>query len=275
MAAESRLRDILTSSISAQQHRTTTSYLHPPPTTPHASGSGSGSKKEKAIWAVSVNSDPNALLEVLNKQAKDAERDFRTSRMTRLAREHEIERIRERQGGGEAVQESNNKTSPDEETTTTSANAPSGATSPDRPNSPLPKADVNATPTFGGVSAKKPNRGKKTPTFSPDVQIKMSNATAIRSTGMGKKYSWMNNAPNISSPLSGRKKGKKGTQEEDAEEGVELGEGDAEGSKKRKKSGLSNEVGEELYQVGGWYRLLRPVHLGWGEMKRWFRMIDV
>jgi hypothetical protein len=244
MAAESRLRDILTSSISAQQHRTTTSYLHPPPIA-SASGSGSGSKKEKAMWAVSVNSDPNALLEVLNKQAKDAERDFRTSRMTRLAREHEIERIRERQGGGESVQESNNKTSPDEDTIPTSATAAAGATSPDRPNSPLPKADVNATPTFGGVSAKKTNRNKKTATFSPDVQIKMSNATAMRSTGMGKKYSWMNNAPNISSPLSGRKKGKKGAQEEDTEEGGELGEGDGEGSKKRKKSGLSNEVGEE------------------------------
>jgi hypothetical protein len=244
MAAESRLRDILTSSISAQQHRTTTSYLHPPPIA-SASGSGSGSKKEKAMWAVSVNSDPNALLEVLNKQAKDAERDFRTSRMTRLAREHEIERIRERQGGGEPAQESNNKTSPDEDTIPTSATAAAGATSPDRSNSPLPKADVNATPTFGGVSAKKTNRNKKTATFSPDVQIKMSNATAMRSTGMGKKYSWMNNAPNISSPLSGRKKGKKGTQEEDTEEGGELGEGDGEGSKKRKKSGLSNEVGEE------------------------------
>jgi hypothetical protein len=105
---------------------------------------------------------------------------------------------------------------------------------------------VNATPTFGGVSAKKVNRGKKTPTFSPDVQIKMSNATAIRSTGMGKKYSWMNNAPNISSPLSGRKKGKKGQPEEGDEQGGDLvaGEGD-EGSKKRKKSALSNEVGEE------------------------------
>jgi hypothetical protein len=132
MAAESRLRDILTSSISAQQHRTTTSYLHPPPIA-SASGSGSGSKKEKAMWAVSVNSDPNALLEVLNKQAKDAERDFRTSRMTRLAREHEIERIRERQGGGEPVQESNNKTSPDEDTIPTSATAAAGATSPVSP----------------------------------------------------------------------------------------------------------------------------------------------
>lgn len=243
MAAESQLRDILTSSISAQQHRTTTSYLHPPPNTPIASGSGRP-KKDRAMWAVSINSDPNALLEVMNKQAKEAERDFRTSRMTRLAREHEIERIRERQSGGEAAPETN-QTSPTEDPAN-STTVPANATSPDRPNSPLPKADVNATPTFGGVSAKKTNRNKKTATFSPDVQIKMSNATAIRSTGMGKKYSWMNNAPNISSPLSGRKKGKKGQQEEDPEEGGDLvpGEGE-EGSKKRKKSGLSNEVGEE------------------------------
>lgn len=199
------------------------------------------------MWAVSVNSDPNALFEVLNKQAKEAEREFRTSRMTRLAREHEMDRFRDRQTGGETGAESSNQqTSPNEDITSTSANtnAPT-ATSPERANSPLPKADVNSTPTFGGVSAKKVNRNKKTPTFSPDVQIKMSNATAIRSTGMGKKYSWMNNAPNISSPLSGRKKGKKGQQEEDTEEGGEpLGE-DLEGSKKRKKSNLSNEVGEE------------------------------
>ena len=255
MAAESRLRDILTSSITAQQHRTTTSYLHPPPT---ASSSGSGSKgKEKAMWAVSINSDPNALLEVLNKQAKEAERDFRTSRMTRLAREHEIERVRERQNGpGDDAQEtglgSNAPTNGDESgqpTTSSSANA----TSPDRAQSPLPP--TNATPTFGGVSAKKNSKNKKTATFSPDVQIKMSNATAMRSTGMGKKYSWMmGSAPNISSPLSGRKKGKKGQAQEQGQ-GQEDGEGDGDdqmlgegeegNTKKRKKSTLSLETGGE------------------------------
>jgi hypothetical protein len=204
------------------------------------------------MWAVSINSDPNALLEVLNKQAKEAERDFRTSRMTRLAREHEIERVRERQNPGDIPQESGQSTNPatngDDLDKPTSTNAPS----PDRAQSPLPP--TNATPTFGGVTAKKNSKNKKTASFSPDVQIKMSNATAMRSTGMGKKYSWMmGSAPNISSPLSGRKKGKKGQaqsqgqEEGDAEGGDEpmLGEGEEGNTKKRKKSNLSHEMGGE------------------------------
>jgi hypothetical protein len=101
------------------------------------------------------------------------------------------------------------------------------------------------------VSAKKANsKNKKNPTFSPDVQIKMSNATAMRSTGVGKKYSWMNSAPGVSSPLSGRKKGKKGqAQGQDDEtndgEGQMLTAGTGDGDKKRKKSNLSNEIGAE------------------------------
>lgn len=274
MAAETQLRQLLASSVSAQQHRTTTSFLHPPPLTP---ASGPSRTKPKPMWDVSVNSDPNAVMEALNKQAKEAEREFRTSRMNRIAKEHELERIRERQaalnGGPVAGVELVAAQPPPPDSNSSSAvnghggddhpspgggpGAGAGAHPPSSPDRSAP-----ATPTFGGGSTKKSGSGAKSQKKNPkdvssDVQIKMSNATAMRSAGMGKKYSWMNNAPSISSPLSGnKKKGKKGAK---SQLSAEVGDEDAEGEedtgagaganatepKKRRKAGKDGDGGAE------------------------------
>jgi hypothetical protein len=286
MAAETRLRDILSSSISAQQHRTTSSFLHPPPTS-----TGSGSGKDRPMWAVSINTDPNALLEAMNKASKEAERDFRTARMDRLAREHEMERIRERAGGGEgsgmsanveiarAGSESgsahgsggpNGNGNGNEADANGEAEESAAGSSPPAPSpsgsgpgsgggglsTPKPKSSA---PVFGAVQPRKPAAGSTTKKKNPkdvssDVQIKMSNMTAMRSAGTGKKYSWLNSAPSISSPLSGRKKGKKGTGA--GAEGGEEGEGDGMllapngNGKKRKKSKLAMDDGNGLDAEG-------------------------
>ena len=240
-AAETRLREMLSSAVSVQQHRTTTSYLHPPPRpsgSTSKSAPGSSSSKSKPMWEVSVNNDPNAVIDVLNRQAKDAEREFRTSRMERLAKEYEMDRVRERQaalnggdsslqasgsGSGNGLAASNASGSspiypqPDIDVDSPGGHPPS---SPDKhqnsassPSGSTSAATSNAPPTFGGPRKVIPSKTtKKNPKdVTTDVQIKMSNATAMRSAGMGKKYSWMSSAPQISSPLSGnKKKGKKG-----------------------------------------------------------------
>lgn len=188
------------------------------------------------MWDVSIHSDPNAVMEALNRQAKDAEREFRTSRMSRIAKEHEMERIRERQmalaGGGSegghatTPQQRQSPDTPDDNPSPGASASGSGQppASPDRPGSaagttstPASASAAPSTPLFGGGGPKKSTgssskSGKKNAKdVSSDVQIKMSNATAMRSAGMGKKYSWMSSAPSISSPLSGnKKKGKKG-----------------------------------------------------------------
>lgn len=189
------------------------------------------------MWEVSVNNDPNAVIEVLNRQSKDAEREFRTARMERLAKEHEMDRVRERQaamnGGDPSLQASGSGSgsgsgtaptlsSGHPQTDSTEADSPGAhpPSSPDKHQASSPAAPSssssphsNASPTFGGPRKVIPGKTvKKNPKdVSADVQIKMSNATAMRSAGMGKKYSWMSSAPQISSPLSGsKKKGKKG-----------------------------------------------------------------
>lgn len=272
MAAETQLRQLLSSSVSAQQHRTTTSYLHPPP----SHSPSSSSSRSRPMWDVSIQSDPNAVMDALNRQAKEAEREFRTSRMNRLAKEHEMERIRERQaaqlsGGGGVSADANGNGSgggnmlPPPPTTATTPQAESngedhshshshsdspGAHPPSSPDKGAPSPGASSTPTFGG--AKKFTKSKKNPKdVSADVQIKMSNATAMRSAGMGKKYSWMSSAPSISSPLSGnKKKGKKAAAAaaEASAAGAGVGEtdvgGEEDGATKKRKKTATEPVGD-------------------------------
>ena len=237
-----------------------------------------------------MNNDPNAVIEVLNRQAKDAEREFRTARMERLAKEYEMDRVRERQaainGGDPSLQASGSGSgigaiaiplAAHPQTDSSEADSPGAhpPSSPDKNQSSSPAAgsgsgpgsspQTNAAPTFGGPRKVIPGKTvKKNPKdVSADVQIKMSNATAMRSAGMGKKYSWMSSAPQISSPLSGnKKKGKKGKsglsqgggggggEDADADgevdaEGEADGDGDVDmsGEKKKRKSRPTKDGG--------------------------------
>ncbi|EIW69136.1 hypothetical protein TREMEDRAFT_31230, partial [Tremella mesenterica DSM 1558] len=166
VAAESRIRAIIQSSIHAQQHRASTSHLHAPPL----------SSTGKPLWSHAIRSNPNAVMEALTRQNRDAEQTFRATRMDRLARETELARVRDR------AEQSNEESGPS-----------------------TPRAD--GTPTFGagGTADKKRNTKKSARDVSAEVQIKMSNATALRQAGGRKQYAWMTNAPAISSNLKPKK----------------------------------------------------------------------
>ena len=96
----------------------------------------------------------------------------------------------------------------------TDTSNPSASTPAPATPAPAP-APLNATPTFGATpipSSKKTGKKyqKSSASLSSETQLRMSNATAARAAGLSsKKYSWMSNAPSLSSPLAG-KKGKKG-----------------------------------------------------------------
>ena len=179
LAAESRLGQLLSQTLAVQTHRTTTNHLRPAPL----------DKNGKASWDHVGISDPTAILEAINRQNKETEQSFRADRMTRLAKETEVQRARER-----LVEREEEDTGVD--------NNVAGPSTPMR---------SNTNPTFGGVptlsSDKKKKSGKKT-LVTAEVQHKMSNMTAMRSIGGGKKYSWMSSSPSVSSPLAGKKRKK-------------------------------------------------------------------
>lgn len=216
------------------------------------------------MWSHVVTSDVNAVMEALARQNKEVELGFRASRMERLMREQEAARIREiqaaraREAGGvieapsqpavvvptgegedaprEAEAPGTPRDKPGNSTGTgTSTPAASGAPAPAGP------------PVFGAVKERPPSTttkksSKKGKEVSAETAHKMSNMTAMRATGskLG-KYSWLNNAPNVSSPLAGRKK--KGVAGSGAE-GEEGGDGAEEegGERKRKSSGAQEEA---------------------------------
>jgi hypothetical protein len=244
LAAETRIRTLLTSSVSAQLHRTTTSHFHIPP----ASSSG------KPMWSHRIIDDPNAVMDALARQNKEAEQTFRASRMDRIARETEIQRARDRAEKISAA-------------AVGASAAPGGVEDGDLampssgPSTPRDKPTASggdATPTFGGVKEKAPgSSGKKTGKkagrdLSAEVAHKMSNATAMRSAGFKQgKYSWLTSVPSISSPLAGKKKkgktgaGDGGVKGETADGTAEGGEADAPGSPSAMKSGVgSREKGK-------------------------------
>ena len=179
-AAESRIRSLLSSSIAAQTHRVSSSHFREPPFQPRFSSS---SRAEKPMWSHRVTSDDNAVLDALSRANKEAEQSFRASRMDRLARETEIQRAQ--------------KPEPADPSTTVEADSFG--------------VSQNGPPVFGAVSEKKGTKkaGKKAGRdVSVEVQHKMSNAAAMHSVGMlrKKQYSWLTSMPNVSSPLSGKKR---------------------------------------------------------------------
>ena len=201
LAAESRIRSLLSTAIAAQSHRVSSSHFREPPL---QQTSSSSSVPAKAMWSHRVTSDANAVLDALSRANKDAEQSFRASRMDRLAKETEISRARERA----------EKAAEDSETVGSSSPAKESPTA------------TNGAPVFGAVREQKGTKkaGKKAARdVSAEMQHKMSNATAM---GMfqKKQYSWLNSVPNVSSPLTGKKRkaGKAGG----ADEGMDPHEGD-------------------------------------------------
>jgi len=143
------------------------------------------------MWTHRITSDPNALLDALNRQNKEAEQTFRASRMTRLAQETELQRAKD----------ARERTTKDVTLPTILDNAEESGPSTPRPTS----AGSGGAPVFGAVTERKPYKkavGKKAD-LSDQVQHKMMNAHAMQAAGLNsKKYAWMNSRPAVPSPLA-------------------------------------------------------------------------
>ncbi|ODN80787.1 hypothetical protein L202_02938 [Cryptococcus amylolentus CBS 6039] len=228
-AIESSLQSLLELTRTAQIHRTSSSHLHPPPLSEPPSKSAPPSAPPKPLWSHSLTSHPAAVLDALNRQNRDAEQEFRKQRMDRLARDAELQKARERRERAEAYARDNGLATP----SGVDGNvAGSGDGSPAQGSGSLPSTPAPGTPTASGTK-KKPSK-KSTPSastpasgsgssrdLSAEVQHKMTNLTAMRSAGVGKKYNWMmGNAPSVSSPLAGKKRKAEG-----AAGGAEKGKG--------------------------------------------------
>ncbi|WVQ83567.1 hypothetical protein IAT38_005708 [Cryptococcus sp. DSM 104549] len=243
-AIEDTLRGLLSRTLAAQVHRTSSSYLRTPPVRPSSStgvkketveeGKGKDGKDPRPMWSHTITSDPNAVLELLSRQARDAEQEFRKARMDRLARDAEMQKARERANalalahggvvggtgsGGGGGSSGGSSPLPPGTPGSTSAGAPPPSSPPHSTSTPAPAPSTPKPPTFGALKetpsgsstpgSKKKSTAKKATSrdVSAEVQHKMTNATAMRSVGMGKKYGWMmGNAPAVSSPLAGKKR---------------------------------------------------------------------
>ncbi|WVF66809.1 hypothetical protein IAT40_001551 [Kwoniella sp. CBS 6097] len=230
-AIETRLRSLISSSISAQTHRVNANHLRTPPI---------DKKSGKAIWSHEIVSDTSGVLDNLNRLNREEEQEFRKSRMTRLAREAELQRIREREreraesmgltpsaadldiglGADTALDGAGlgaGPSTPISKPSSSSAHTPFPANSFSTPQAPMfgaVKESSASKSTPGSSMSKKALKKMNNPRdVSAEVQHKMANATAMRSVGMGKRYGWMTgSAPAISSPLAsaGSKKRKAG-----------------------------------------------------------------
>ncbi|KIR71497.1 hypothetical protein I310_04804 [Cryptococcus deuterogattii CA1014] len=220
-AIESSLRSLINLTRAAQLHRTSSSHLHAPPMAKTASKS-SAEKEDRPMWSLTLRDDPNAVIEALNRRNRDAEQEFRKMRMDRLARDAELQKARERQ----AAQSQTAEVSPPSPATAAASPAESSS-APSTPAKPLfgaSKETPKGTPSSSSSSSKKKSTTKKPSSrdVSAEVQHKMTNLTAMRSAGMGKKYGWMmGNAPAVSSPLAGKKRKAEGAEgkEKDGEKG--------------------------------------------------------
>lgn len=170
--------------------------------------------------------------------------------MDRIAREAELARIRERQAAiasEYAMRDGGTGMAAGGSGSPGGVGAPGGAGagmtnstsnegSPSTPDRPSPSGgNVNTnitpgvnpgTPVFGAVgsTSKKP-KGTSKKAVSADVQLKLSNATAMRSVGLKtKQYSWMTSAPNVPSPLGS--KGKKAKKDKDKDKDKDKGDED-------------------------------------------------
>ncbi|OXG09961.1 hypothetical protein C366_06892 [Cryptococcus neoformans Tu401-1] len=219
-AIESSLRSLINLTRAAQLHRTSSSHLHAPPMAKSSSKS-SDEREGKPMWSLTLRDDPNAVIEALNRRNRDAEQEFRKMRMDRLARDAELQKARERQAAQSQAAEA---ASP---SPTTAAVSPTeSSSSPSTPSKPLfgaAKETPKGTPSTSSSSKKKSTTKKPSSRdVSAEVQHKMTNLTAMRSAGMGKKYGWMmGNAPAVSSPLAGKKRKAEGAEskEKDGEKG--------------------------------------------------------
>ncbi|WVQ94420.1 hypothetical protein IAU59_001499 [Kwoniella sp. CBS 9459] len=239
-AIESRLRSLIASSISAQTHRVNANHLRNPPI---------DKKTGKAIWSHEIVSDTAGVLDHLNRLNREEEQDFRKSRMTRLAREAEMQRIRDREReraeslglpppnpdlidaglGSDTDLNGAGPSTPMSKPSSLSTHTPYPANSFSTPQAPMfgaIKESGTSKSTPGSSMSKKALKKMNNPRdVSAEVQHKMANATAMRSVGMGKKYGWMTgNAPAISSPLAsaGGKKRKAGADSKGAGAGGAL-----------------------------------------------------
>lgn len=193
LAAESRLRSVLASTLSAQTHRTTTSHARTPPFT---------SSGKKPLWSHSVTSDPNAVLAAVAQANKEATQKYRAARVAEKNRLTLNQPFQSQ--ADDSLSDSNNDPSTPMKSGSSGPSTPAAAS-----------GERSSAPVFGAVKNKISSGKKKAPPpvkdLSADVQLKMSNATAMRSIGMSgrKQYSWMTSAPSISSPLANQGKKRK------------------------------------------------------------------
>ena len=177
------------------------------------------------MWSYEAVTDPNAVLDALSKENKEAEQVFRANRMDRIAREAEMQKAKERaeraaaystavdSGQVEATEEDGQGEGLDGQAGASSTSTPAKASGSGAGSS------GTSTPVFGAVSERKAGSsggrksGKKAARdVSAEVAHKITNATAMRSVGIfnKKQYSWLTSMPSVSSPLSGKGKKRKG-----------------------------------------------------------------
>ncbi|TXT11034.1 hypothetical protein VHUM_01785 [Vanrija humicola] len=230
MAAEIRVRALLSSAVRTQQHRVHSTHQRKPPMS-----KGAGSKDGKPLWSQKATSDTNAVMVALAVANKEENKAHRVARTERNARETEIaraqaaakEREREREGSAPAGGA----------TATGAANAAGGSSTPTKPKEPT----FQAAPTFGAPPPKKSKGGKKGAArdVSAEVQAKSTNATAFLQIGRKRKYAWEMGAgagafkPPVPSLLSGKRK--KGADDADSP-GPSGAEAPASAAKKAKRT---------------------------------------
>jgi len=198
LSAESHLRSLLTSTLSAQVHRTTSTHTRPAPV-----------RNGKPMWSHTATSDPLALMQAMNAQLKASEQAFRQDRMHRIQKEKDVA------ARTVSIPTSDSIALPAPGTPGTpgpGAFAPPSTAAPSTP----------AGPVFGGVTPKPKKSTAKKKEHSTEAQHKMSNQTAMRQAfGTKKQYSWMQTMPSQPSPL-----GNKGGKKRKAAPAADTGEGD-------------------------------------------------
>jgi hypothetical protein len=214
LAAEIRVRTLLTSAVRAQQHRVTSTHQYRPPMSkPSASG------KEEPLWSQKITSDPTAVMLALSLKNREENKAHRVARTERNARETEMARAsamqRERDGGEEPAP-------PPPDTAASSgptSDAGEASSSAVTPRPAVNELVIQASPVFGAPPPKKTGKSKKAAArdVSADVQAKITNATALlAATGRRKRYAWESGPavggvgaafkPPVPSPLGGKRK---------------------------------------------------------------------
>lgn len=235
LAAEIRVRALLSSAARAQHHRVSSTHAHKPPMS-----KASGSKPAKPLWSQKITSDPHAVMAALANANRDENKAHRVARTERNARETEMaraeavqrERERERDGGSPPPAAEAPAAAAASGEPASESDGPTTSPAPAKPKEPT----FQSAPTFGAAPvAKKSGKGKKAASnVSADMQAKMTNATAMMAAGGRKRYAWETGAmsgafrPQVSSLLSGKRK--KGGEEDEQKEESGAGDGAGDGS---------------------------------------------